>query len=286
VGSRFTVASLQTLWARRKSSAFRELAERTTALTVDECHTVPADTASWLIQQMRNARIRVGLSGTPLARGDNRSLVAVGVLGPIAYRIKADTLIQAGVLAKPTVRLVPLVQQSKGASWADVYRELVTDSERRNRAVLEMARRAEKPAMVFTTGVAHGRDLAKKLRQAGMNAEFVSGSASLDRRQRAVRDLASGRLDVVCATSVFNEGVDVPCLRSVVNAAGGKSGIATIQRAGRALRVEPGKSTATIWDVGDKGDRWLAQHARERVRAYQREGYPVVVDRTVAPEEG
>lgn len=284
VGERFTVASLQTLHARRKSQAFADLVSQTTGLIVDEVHVGAAATYANTIQAFTEARHRIGLSATPMARGDNRSLVIVGALGPVVYRIKPETLFTRGVLAKPTVRVVPLHQTTREDTWAGAYKALVVESTRRNAAVLECVRRAEKPAMLFVTSIAHGRALVKQLEKRGTNASFVSGSAHLVTRKRAVADLTSGRLDVVVATCVFNEGVDVPCLRSVVNAAGGKSGIATIQRAGRALRAEPGKLEATIYDIGDKGCRWLATHARERVRAYQREGYPLVVDRTVCPE--
>jgi superfamily II DNA or RNA helicase len=284
VGARFTVASLQTLYANRGTPRFKSLVEQVTGLIGDEIHTGAARTHYSVIQAFTNARLRIGLSATPLARGDNRSLVTIGAFGPVVYRIQPETLFAKGVLARPTVRVVPLHQSSTATTWQTAYQDLVVKSYKRNKAVLECTRRAEKPAMLFVTSIKHGRQLASDLCKRGTNAEFVSGSASLDRRKRAVADLTSGRLDVVVATGIFNEGVDIPCLRSVIVAAGGKSAIATVQRAGRALRVESGKDTATIYDIGDKGNHWLARHARERVRAYQREGYPLVVDRSVCPE--
>lgn len=284
-GRRFTVASLQTLYTRLDSPEFRALADRTTALVVDECHVLPADTFTRVAQGLHAARVRIGLSGTPFARGDRRSLVAVGALGPLVYRIQAQELVAAGVLARPTVRLVPCQQRTpKGAAgWTETYQALVVDSPHRNGAVHACIARAEAPGIVYVQSVKHGHRLAKELNSRGTPAEFVSGKASLDQRKRAVRDLTTGRLDWVVATTVFNEGVDIPALRSVVIAAGGKSGIAAIQRAGRALRVQPGKSEATIWDLADQGDRWLTRHAQERLAAYQREGYHVVIDQGVWP---
>lgn len=285
-GPRFTVASLQTLYSRLGTPELAELADRTTAVVVDECHVLPADTFTKVAQALVKARVRIGLSGTPLARGDKRSLIAVGALGPVVYRVRAQELVTAGVLARPTVRLVPCYQRApRGAnSWAEVYRALVTDSAHRGGAVLATVVRAEAPGIVYVQSISHGSRLARDLQARGLSAEFVSGKASLDQRQRAVRRLTTGVLDWVVATTVFNEGVDIPALRSVVIAAGGKSGIAAIQRAGRALRVTGTKTEATIWDIADRGDRWLERHAKERLAAYQREEYPVVVDQGVWPE--
>jgi superfamily II DNA or RNA helicase len=78
------------------------------------------------------------------------------------------------------------------------------------------------------------------------------------------------------ASDVFNEGVDIPALRTVVLAAGGKSTVKVLQQIGRALRKSDGKTVASIIDIDDRGNKWLRQHSLERVRVMRREGYDVV----------
>jgi len=284
-GERFTVATLQTLYAALGTKRFRNLAKRVTGVIVDECHVAPAKTFLKVIASFEHATYKIGLSGTPLARGDKRNLVAVGALGPVVYRCRADELIDKGYLSQPTIRLVPIYQELEhGETWTDAYEELVRDSVHRNAAVARCALICERPGMVFVEREIHGKRLEKFLRSRGLNAQFVYGKTHKRARQQAIRDLGSGDLDIVIASKVFNDGVDIPSLRTCVMAAAGKSEIAALQRVGRALRVEPGKSAATIYDFGDKGYFKLNAQVHERLGAYQREGYPIVVDRDVWPE--
>jgi len=112
---RFTCATLQSLHAHFASAEFNELAEKTDGIIVDECHVAPAGTFHRTIQSFRNARFRMGLSGTPLDRSDRRSLVAIGSIGPVVYRVRASTLQKRGILA---VRATPTCTGLGGRSTA------------------------------------------------------------------------------------------------------------------------------------------------------------------------
>lgn len=266
-------------------------------IVIDECHTLPAGSFLRVAMNAHNAHWRVGLSGTPLARGDRRSTLAIAATGPVIYRLRTERLVDAGVLAKPTIKMVEVTQRSEKPTWQGAYRECVVRSVPRNRAVVACAKAAEKPCLVFVKEIAHGRLVTKALEREGMRAEFVWGDAFADRRKRLVHDLESGRLDVLVCSVVLQEGVDIPALRSVVVASGGQSIIATLQRIGRGMRVERDaagavlKDTFEVWDVYDAGCgckgkthpgcRWLERHAQQRVRAYVSEGHTVTREQPV-----
>jgi superfamily II DNA or RNA helicase len=76
---------------------------------------------------------------------------------------------------------------------------------------------------------------------------------------------------------IFQEGIDIPALRSVIIGTGGKSTIASLQRIGRGMRMAEGKHEFEVWDVLDQGQKWLKAHALGRFQAYGREGHEVVV---------
>jgi superfamily II DNA or RNA helicase len=288
VGDRLTCATLQTLYAQRKEDRFARLADEVTGLIIDEAHTAPAATFYATIQRFTSARLRVGLSGTPLDRHDKRSMVAIGAIGPVVYRIKATTLQERGVLAVPTVRVIPVWQSAEVWEWAKVYDQLIVGSTHRNGAIIASMLRArdegELPGMVFVRSLHHGRSLARMAAAKGLNVRFVSGDANLGQRKSACSQLSSGRLDFVIATKVFTEGVNVPDLRTVINAQGGKSVIDTLQQIGRGMRVTETKKAVTVYEFGDKGHSILHRHAKQRLAACQREGYRCVVDRTLWPE--
>lgn len=260
------------------------------ALMVDETHILPANSFYKLVQKTVSARLRVGLSGTPLARGDRKSPLLIGSIGPVIHRVATELLIERGVLAKPTIHMVEVREKSDAATWAAAYREGVVESKERNGLVIEACRRAEKPSLLFVKDIKHGKSLEKDLLRAGIQAGFVWGSSSVDMRKTRIRDLVAGRLDVLVCSVVFQEGIDIPELRSAVFASAGKSVIATLQRLGRGMRVEKDragtviKNTFEAYDFADrgccngklhKGCKWLNKHTNERLKAYSGEGHTV-----------
>jgi superfamily II DNA or RNA helicase len=266
--------------------AVRKLLGETEGILVDECHTLPAESFYRIAMTTKRAYYRVGLSGTPLARGDKKSMFAIAAIGPVVYRVRPQLLIDRGVLAKPTVRMVTCNQHAGGVTWTGVYGANIVRSTKRNATVLGMVKRATKPSFVFVQQVEHGKALAKTLTNAGMNAEFVWGSHSLDYRKSLIRRLIAGHFDALVCSSVFHEGIDVPELRSVVVASGMKSVIATLQRLGRGMRVDRDAAGVTreggekfeVWDVLDTGNQWTEKHGRARQMAYAGEGYELFVE--------
>ena len=273
---RFTVAMFQTLARKLKDGDARALALLAGAegLGVDECHTMPAN-SFWRVVMRCGAYYRFGYSGTPLDRTDQRSVLAIGALGPIIHRAHAEGLIRQGTIARPVIRLVEVAHEVEpGQTWAEVYEQCVISSAHRNALVLQVAMRAARPCLLFVRSIAHGRALEVLLGRR-MQVAFVWGNASTDQREEAVKHLVRGEVDVLITSAVFEAGVDIPSVRSVVVASGGKSTIAALQRVGRGLRVTADKTEVEVWDFADEGHRWLQRHTAARKRAYRREGYAV-----------
>lgn len=284
VGQAFTVATFQTLakaLKERQTFALNFLAQFD-GVVVDECHVLPAESFWKVAMGMVNAYWRIGVSGTPLDREDQRSVYAVAALEEQIYEIAAQTLIDEGQLARPFINMVEVHQEFiekdkygllRRWPWRQVYQEGVVRSLLRNRTLLAAAQRALKPGLVFVKEVAHGKAFNRALQKRGLKSDFVWGSDSLQSRKDAVRRLVRGDLDILVCSVIFQEGLDVPELNSVIIGSGGKSIIAALQRIGRGMRKSAGKTTFEVWDVADTGHPWLERHARARRRAYQREGY-------------
>jgi len=282
----FIVATFQSLWAALKKGDPRALAllESAEGLMVDEAHTLPASSFWRVVMHTKNAYWRVGLSGTPLARGDRRSMFTIAALGGVIYRLKPETLIGQGVLSKPTIRLVECRQGPIATdNWSKVYRERVVRSGVRNDLLHEMARLAAKPSLLFVQQIAHGKALAKMLTARGIRAVFAEGMHSTEWRSKLIRRLVDGEIEVLICTVIFQEGVDIPELRSVIVGTGGASSIAAVQRMGRGMRVSAGKTTFEVWDVADVGHRWLEKHSTSRRKAYEAEGHAVTQTPSLHP---
>lgn len=277
---RVTVATFQTL-SRRMSKARDQAAysfmRSVQGIIVDECHQVASGTFSFVTSKATNAFYRLGISATPLDRSDRKSIFVLGQIGGIIHKVSSAELREQGYLAEATIRMVRLEQGSGAPTWQGVYGECVVRSKPRNAVVAEMAARVAKPALVFVSQVAQGKVLMPMLKAKGLRAEFVWGEDDTEERRKALKDLVEGRLDVIVASSVFAQGVDIPSLAGVINAAAGMSVILTLQRLGRGTRVAEGKRTFECWDVLDDGNRHLAKHGRGRKDVYEREGFKVEV---------
>lgn len=290
---RIVVATFQTLVSaiKKNDAATIEFLRTVQGLIVDEAHTLPADTFFGIVMRTVNAAYRIGLSGTPLARTDKRSLFTIAAIGPVIYRIKAETLIAAGLLSKPRVWFLRSSHAVEERAWRNIYSRHVVKGRERNALLVEAVLRAPKPSLLFVNHVEHGKMLVKALADAGVRSEFMWGEKNVHVRKAAIRRLQHGDIDTIVCSVVFQEGVDIPEIRSVVIGTGGKSAIAAIQRIGRGTRRAGGKDEVTIVDVYDEpcegmesteidvhpGCRIFGKHTRERLRAYRAEGYEVTI---------
>jgi len=72
-------------------------------LLIDECHTIAAKSRALAYSEV-NAYFRIGLSGTPLDRSDNKNDLTIGLLGPVVYEIERSKLLEEKHLAPSNVR--------------------------------------------------------------------------------------------------------------------------------------------------------------------------------------
>jgi superfamily II DNA or RNA helicase len=286
VAGDMTVSTFHGLRSRIGTKALDAFAAQVEGLIVDEAHTLPAATFYQVAMAFTSARLRVGFSGTPLARDDKRSLMAVGALGPVIYTIPAEDLISEGYLAKPMITMVYCEQVIERPTYQGVYGEGVVRSTERNKLLAKIVNVATKPTLLFVKELKHGLEVAKQVQKLGLSVRFVWGDTKQKERERAVKDLQRGDLDAVVASVVWQEGIDIPALESVIVGCSGKSAIAALQRLGRGMRpATTGKSTFEVWDVFDVGNHMLERHSRVRKKTYEKEGYDVVMINPDEPQQ-
>ncbi len=270
--SRVTTTTFDALKSTKWASKVGAFLASVEGIIVDEAHVSAAKTLSALIARCVNAYYRLGMSATPLDRSDGRSIVAVAYLGKVLIDVKASDLIDQGVLARPYITFVPYRHpQTYGVKYVTSYKAGVAKNPKRDDLVVSLVARAPKPCIVFFKDIPHGRALTRKLEQAGHNVMFIDGGTDKAVRSSAASRVKYGDVDVIVASVVFNEGVNIPELASAVNAAAGKSVIQFLQRIGRVMRKVDGKDYALVYDILDTGDRFLERHATDRLAALRRE---------------
>lgn len=275
-----TVATFQSVReaSRRRRKSYLDFRDAVQAVFVDEVHAQPAGSFYRVTMSLKNAYYRFGCSATPLMRGDLAALRTVGALGPVVHQTTVREMVDLDLLARPRVRMVRMRHKHDECwSWHEVYKRCLVRSAERNGLVADMVERAAKPALVFVDHLEHARALRPELEARGLLVALADGHDWKDARARVLGRLGRGELDAVVCTVIFQEGIDVPELRSVVVGAGKASAVAAVQRVGRGMRKVAGKDEFEVWDVWDRSQKWLRQHSKDRAAAYASLGYEVEV---------
>lgn len=142
---------------------------------------------------------------------------------------------------------------------------------------------ADVRALGFCVSVDHARFMARVFRDAGIAAVAVSADTPADERQAALTDLADGRINVMFSVDLFNEGVDIPLVDTLLLLRPTDSPTLFLQQLGRGLRRAHGKTVCTVLDfVGhhrrefrlDRRFRALLGGTRSDLRDQVQAGFP------------
>jgi superfamily II DNA or RNA helicase len=173
----------------------------------------------------------------------------------------------------PAVRIIETDFTFRYRSADDYARMLnaVADDQARNRAVVaavEAEARAGHTCLVLSGRVKHCEALAGAVRSTGLTAAALTGAVAREQRKALLDDAREGRLQVLVATSLADEGLDLPRLSRVFLAFPGRSRGRTIQRLGRLMRPHPSKHSAVLFDFVDRQVPILRRHHVERRKLY------------------
>lgn len=103
-------------------------------------------------------------------------------------------------------------------------------------------------ALGFCVSVDHARFMAHHFNRHGVPSVAVWGGSPPAEREQALRDLAEGEVRVVFSVDLFNEGVDVPTVDTILMLRPTESPVLFVQQLGRGLRKANGKSHCTVLD--------------------------------------
>ncbi|MFF8693481.1 DUF3427 domain-containing protein [Streptomyces sp. NPDC015144] len=111
-------------------------------------------------------------------------------------------------------------------------------------------------ALGFCVSIAHSNFMADFFRQAGLNAIALSGETPRDERKNALEKLRSGEIQVIFSVDLFNEGLDIPDVDTLLLLRPTSSATVFLQQLGRGLRRTEGKAVLTVLD-------FIGQHRKE-----------------------
>lgn len=281
--TRISVAMIQTVHSDLKSQIPEQYkqaavwAQRLSVVFVDECHHIAKFDSSYANFLTRTlAPVRIGVTAT-LPTAEEAALALEAFIGPVIYEVKMDKLIEEGSLATPRLKIfkVPEHPELKSVKkYQDVYDQGIVNNRSRNRKILYEASKLVKDkdltVLMIISRIEHGDNLITLANNMypELKMIFIKGATDAFFREEVRQALQSKEYDIVIASTIWKEGVDIPSLGAIVNAAGGKSEIATIQTLGRGLRTTPDKSEIVFYDFFDNSHPYLISHFGERITLY------------------
>lgn len=118
---------------------------------------------------------------------------------------------------------------------------------RARHALREWRSKAQRRTLAFCVSTRHADYMADQFTRSGVAAAAVYSGSALGRAQ-ALEQLSAGTLQVVFSVDLFNEGVDLPAIDTVMMLRPTESKILFLQQLGRGLRRSEGKQHLVVLD--------------------------------------
>jgi superfamily II DNA or RNA helicase len=156
----------------------------------------------------------------------------------------------------------------KGYDTAELER-LYTGDDARVRLVLEQVRQKHRDARTmralgFCVSIAHAEFMARRFTEVGLSSVAVSANTDSETRKAALASLRAGRLRVLFAVDLFNEGIDLPEVDTVLFLRPTESALVFLQQLGRGLRRHERKDCVTVLDFIGQSHRQFRFDLRYR----------------------
>jgi ribonuclease E len=153
----------------------------------------------------------------------------------------------------PGVRTIAKVPLRKGEVDQDFDQEelaALLDQEPFNVAIADLyrSRFSKTPGVLYTAGVQHAKNVAKAFRNAGINAQAVSGETPKRELAEILAGFERGDVDVLCNAMLLAEGWNSPRATICMHLAPTASRRIYQQRVGRVTRRAPGKEAGLVID--------------------------------------
>ncbi len=140
-------------------------------------------------------------------------------------------------------------------------------------------------ALAFCASIRHAEFMSNSLNAYGINSAFLTSASGGDDRRGLRQKLVQREINVLCVVDIFNEGVDIPEIDTVLFLRPTESLTIFLQQLGRGLRLSDGKECLTVLDfVGNARPEYdysskfqsLIGKTHTSVEHHIKEGFPTL----------
>jgi superfamily II DNA or RNA helicase/HKD family nuclease len=284
-------ASIQTLANQDLESISPDFYD---VIIIDEAHHVAASTYQRILKHFKPREL-VGLTATP-ERGDGHNIlrhfddriaaelriweaIEQQYLSPFAYFGIRDEADLSAVTWK----------RGMGYDLEELTNVYTANDQWVSLVIQQVHQKILDPstmrALGFCVGIKHAEFMAKQFNRVGIKSVVLTGGHESPERAAAIRDLSSGQIQAIFTVDIFNEGIDIPSVDTLLLLRPTDSGLLFIQQIGRGLRKAKDKQLCTILDfVGhhrkefryENRFRALVGGTRRELERQVREGFPLL----------
>ena len=253
-------------------------------IVVDEFHHAAAPSYQKLLTHY-TPKVLLGLTATP-ERMDNLDILGY-FNGRVSAEIRLPEAINRKLLAPFHYFGVTDVVDLDGVPWrrggydpAELSRLYTGNRERADlisRAVRDYTTDlAEVIGLGFCASVEHAEYMAASFREAGIPAACLHAGSPRELRSSIQKDLVARKIHFIFVVDLYNEGVDIPEVNTILFLRPTESLTVFVQQLGRGLRLSDGKECLTVLDfVGNHNKNF---RFGERIAALLSSGGRTLVD--------
>lgn len=242
-------ASVQTLSKKQHLEKFDQ--QHFDYIVVDEFHHADAKTYRNLIHYFEPDFL-LGLTATPdrtdqadiLSLCDNNLVFTCSLAKGIDHQLLAP-FHYYGILDK-TVNYEEMPWRNGKFDPHDLSVKLSTQA-RANHVLNEWQKKSQNKTLAFCVSKSHADFMADHFSSLGINAAAVYSGSSTGRSE-ALEHLKTGKIQVLFSVDLFNEGVDLPSIDTVLMLRPTESKILFLQQLGRGLRLSIEKTHLVVLD--------------------------------------
>jgi superfamily II DNA or RNA helicase/HKD family nuclease len=234
-------------------------------IVIDEFHHATAATYRRVLNHFKPKQL-LGLTATP-ERADGLNVQDEFFDGRIAAEMRLwealdnDLLCPFHYFGVPDGTDLTRLNWRSGTYDQSQLGDLFSADHARARIVIKQVRdKASDPmsmrALGFCVSRKHAHFMAQCFRDAGFKAEALDSASKPEVRDRVLSQLKAGEIQVIFSVDLFNEGLDIPDVDTLLLLRPTSSATVFLQQLGRGLRRTPDKPVLTVLD-------FIGQHRAE-----------------------
>ncbi len=259
-------------------------------IIVDEFHHAAANSYQKLLSHFE-PKILLGLTATP-ERMDGKDILDY-FEGRISSEMRLTEAINRKLLSpfqyfcvSDNVDLSTLKWSRRGYDLKELENVYTNNTIRSNQIVSSLYRYVtdmdEVKGLGFCAGVEHAKYMAKFFNEQGISSIALHGGSDDTLRKSAQTQLINGEIKFIFVADLYNEGVDIPDVNTILFLRPTESLTVFLQQLGRGLRLVDDKECLTVLDfVGqahknysfEEKFRALVGKTKHSIRKYVEEGF-------------